>query len=336
MDLVTGGTGLIGSHLLYALVSQGKPVKAIKRHTSNLDRLKQTFSYYSKDVSKMLSRIDWVDGDLMDPGSLGDAMEGVERVYHCAAMVSFIPRQKKKMMDNNVTGTANVVNACLEKGIKKLCFVSSTAAIGNHQGEMADENAIWKYSKHRSAYSVSKYWSEIEVWRGIAEGLNAVIVNPSIVIGPGDWNRSSAALFNPVWKGLSFYTCGMTGYVDVWDVVYSMVNLMESTISGERFILSSENLSYREIFTLVANALEKKPPKYYAPPILTGITWRIDWVVSKLLFKTPLFTRDTARSAHHKRCFSNGKIREATGIQFKTIAQSISETARFFLDEHPV
>jgi len=334
MDLVTGGTGLIGSHLLYELVSQGKPVKAIRRSTSNLERVKKTFSYYSEDSEELFSRIDWVEGDLLNPDSLTEAMEGVERVYHCAAMVSFVTQQKQQMMENNVSGTANVVNACLERGIRKFCFVSSTAAIGYRQGEAVDETVIWKYSKHRSAYSVSKYRSEMEVWRGIGEGLNAVIVNPSIVIGPGDWNRSSSTIFKPVWKGLSFYTCGMTGYVDVWDVVHAMITLMESTISGERFILSSENLSYREVFTLVANALGKKPPKHYAPPFLTGMTWRSDWLVSKLLFRPQLFTRDTARSAHHKTCFSNKKIRDLTGIDFKPVKQSISETAKIFLYEH--
>ncbi len=334
MDLVTGGTGLIGSHLLYELVSQGQPVKAIRRSTSNPDRVKQTFSYYSTGAVEMFSRIDWVDGDLLDPDSLAEAMEGVERVYHCAAMVSFITRQKQQMMENNVTGTANVVNACLERGIKKLCFVSSTAAIGYRQDEAVDETVVWKYSKHRSAYSISKYRSEMEVWRGIGEGLNAVIVNPSIVIGPGNWDRSSAAIFKPVWEGLNFYTRGMTGYVDVWDVAQAMITLMESTISGERFILSSENLSYQNVFTLVAKALGKKPPERYAPPFLTGMTWRMDWFVSKLLFRSQLFSRDTARSAHHKTCFSNKKIREATGITFKHIEQSVLETASIFLKEH--
>ncbi len=334
MDLVTGGTGLIGSHLLYELVKDGTRVKAIRRSTSNLDRVKKTFSYYSDDAAGIFSRIEWVEGDLLDPESLMDAMQGIERVYHCAAMVSFVTRHKRQMMENNVIGTANVVNACLAQQINKLCFVSSTATIGTHPGGMADETMIWKYSKHQSAYAVSKFRSEMEVWRGIGEGLNAVIVNPSIVIGPGDWGRSSSSLFKPVWKGLGFYTSGTTGYVDVWDVVHAMIELMESAITGERFILSSENLSYRDVFTLIANALGKKPPKHYASPFLTGLTWRIDWLMSKLLFRLPLFTRDTARSAHYKACFSNKKIRDLTGIDFKPIKRSISETAKIFLAEH--
>jgi dihydroflavonol-4-reductase len=334
MDLITGGTGLIGSHLLYQLVREGKPVKAIRRSTSNLDRVKKTFSYYSSNAEEMFSRITWVEGDLLDLESLSEALDGIERVYHCAAMVSFAPEYRNQMMKNNVSGTANVVNACLEQEIKKLCFVSSTVAIGYRQEEAVDETLIWKYSKYRSAYSVSKYRSEMEVWRGIGEGLHAVIVNPSIVIGPGDWDRSSSTIFKPVWKGLHFYTCGMTGYVDVWDVVQAMISLMESTISGERFILSSENLSYREVFTLVAKALDKKPPERFAPPFLTGLAWRIDWLVSKLLFRPPEFTKETARSAHHQTRFSNKKTREAIGITFKTIEQSISETANIFLEEH--
>ncbi len=334
MDLVTGGTGLIGSHLLYELVREGKRVKAIRRPTSNLDRVKKTFSYYSNEAAEMFSSIEWVEGDMLDPESLTEAMQGVERIYHCAGMVSFVSRHKQQMMENNVTGTANVVNTCLAQGIKKLCFVSSTAAIGHRSGETVDETVIWKYSKHESAYAVSKFRSEMEVWRGIGEGLNAVIVNPSIVIGPGDWNRSSSSLFKPVWKGLNFYTSGMTGYIDVWDVIHAMIDLMESNLSGERFILSSENLSYRDVFTLIANALGKKPPKHYAPPFLTELTWRIDWMVSTLLFRTPDFTRETARSAHHKVCFSNKKIKDMTGIGFKPVKQSIFETGKIFLQDH--
>ena len=335
MYLVTGGTGLIGSHLLLELVRQGKQVKALRRSVSSLDRVKRTFSHYSMDYDELLARIEWVDGDILDPGSLREAFEGVDRVYHCAAMVSFTAAQKIQMMDNNVSGTTNVVNACLEKGIDKLCFVSSTAAIGRGNDEKErDESMIWKYSKHRSSYSISKYRSEMEVWRGIAEGLNAVIVNPSIVIGPGDWGRSSARIFGTVWKGIKFYTYGITGYVDVWDVVQSMYKLMNSNISGERFLITSENLSFREVFNLVSESLNKKPPRYYAHPILTNLAWRLDWLVSKLLFKPPAITRETARSAHNKAHFSNKKIKKLTGITFKPVRQSIRETAKFFLEEH--
>jgi dihydroflavonol-4-reductase len=337
MYLVTGGTGLIGSHLLYELVMQGKPVRALKRPASDPGHVKKTFSYYSADSDKLFSRIDWVDGDILDLESLNQALKGVDLVYHCAAIVSFTPRQKQLMMENNVSGTANVVNACLEREIKKLCFVSSTAAIGYPPaGEKAEEKVVWKYSKRRSSYSVSKYRSEMEVWRGEAEGLHTVIVNPSIVIGPGDWNRSSSRIFETIWNGLNFYTHGMTGYVDVWDVVSSMITLMDSNISGERFILSSENLTFREIFNLVSESLNKKPPKFYAHPYLTNLAWRLDWLISRLLFRSQTITKETARSAHNKALFSNRKIMELTGIIFKPVRQSIFETAKIFLDEHNI
>lgn len=334
MDLVTGGTGLIGTHLLYELVRQGKQVKAIKRSASNLNRVKKIFSYYSEDFEELYSRIIWEEGDVLEQHLLSKNFEGIDRVFHCAAMVSFSTRERKMMLNNNVTGTENVVNACLDKGIKKLCFVSSTAAIGYKQdnGE-ADETIKWKNSKGRSAYSVSKYMSEMEVWRGAAEGLNAVIVNPSIVIGPGDWSRSSSKIFETVWKGLNFYTYGVTGYVDVWDVVHSMITLMESDVSGERFLLTSENLNFRDLFNMVSESLNKKAPKIYAHPVLTGLAWRIDWLVSKLLFRPPTLTRESARSAHNHAYFSNKKIQKQTGISFKPVRQSISETAKIFLKE---
>jgi len=310
-------------------------VKKWKRSGSNLERVKKTFSYYGEEYEKLFEKIHWVDGDIMDRESVDRALEGVEYLFHCAAMVSFSPRDRRQMVENNITGTENIVNACLEKGIVKLCYVSSTAAIGYSQDtEEANETMNWDYSKRRSAYSVSKYRSEMEVWRGIAEGLNAVIVNPSIVIGPGDWERSSARIFDTVWKGLNFYTYGVTGYVDVRDVVSSMITLMHSDVTGERYLLTSENLSFREIFSMVAESLGKKPPKIYAHPVFTGIAWRLDWFISKILFREPTVTHESAKSAHNRALFSNKKIREQTRIAFKPVKESVADTARIFLEEH--
>jgi dihydroflavonol-4-reductase len=334
MILVTGGTGLIGSHLLYELVRQNKKVKALKRSTSKIENVYKIFSYYSENPEKLFSEIEWVEGDVMDKMSLQDVFPGISKVYHCAAMVSFNPGERKKMLEVNIEGTANIVNACLKSGIEKLCFVSSTAALGVMSGsEFVNETALWKPAMSYSLYSVSKFRSEMEVWRGIEEGLNAVIVNPSIMLGPGDLNRSSGRIFKAIWNGLKFYTLGVTGFVDVRDVVKSMIKLMESDISGERYIISSENLSYKEIFEMIAKAFNRKPPNIHAVPFLTGLAWRLDWLRSKILNTQPLINRETVRYGHKKTFFSNQKIRNAIGIEFRPVVDTIQETAEFFLKQ---
>jgi len=334
MILITGGTGLVGSHLLYELVKKKHKVRAFKRPTSKTENVLKTFRYYSDNPEELFSKIEWVEGDVSDMTFLEDAMQGVSKVYHCAGMVSFDSRDRKEMLEINIGGTANVVNACLGTKIEKLCFVSSTAAIGDKSGAgLVDENTIWKPSKSHSWYSVSKFKSEMEVWRGMEEGLKAVIVNPSIVLGPGDWNRSSGRIMKSVWDGLKFYTLGVTGFVDVMDVVKAMIELMEGEIIGERYIISSENLSYKEVFEMIANAFNKKPPTIQATPSLTGFAWRLDWMRSKILNKQPLVTRESARSGHRKVYFSNQKIRDAIGIDFRPLIVTIKETAEFFLKE---
>jgi len=334
MILVTGGTGLVGSHLLYELVKKEQKGRALKRPTSKTENVLKTFRYYSDNSEELFSKIEWVEGDVSDITFLEDAMQGVSKVYHCAAMVSFETRDRKKMLETNIMGTANVVNACLGTKIEKLCFVSSTAALGDKSGAgLVDESTIWKPSKSHSWYSVSKFKSEMEVWRGMEEGLKAVIVNPSVVLGPGDWNRSSGRIMKSVWDGLKFYTLGVTGFVDVRDVVKAMIELMEGEIIGERYIISSENLSYKEVFEMIANAFNKKPPTIQATPSLTGFAWRLDWMRSKILNKQPLVTRESARSGHRKVYFSNQKIRDAIGIDFRPLIVTIKETAEFFLKE---
>jgi nucleoside-diphosphate-sugar epimerase len=215
MILVTGSTGLVGTHLLLELAKKHRKIRATHRSSSNLQAVFDTFSLYTEDPEKYLDRIDWkyldridwIEADVTDFESIIQALDGVDYVYHTAAFVSFDPGDRHTMTQVNVEGTANVVNACLERKVKKLCYVSSTAALGSApDGELITEDMAWTHSKSRSAYSVSKYLSEMEVWRGMAEGLPAVIVNPSIIIGPGDWKRSSSYLFSAVWKGLSFYT----------------------------------------------------------------------------------------------------------------------------------
>jgi nucleoside-diphosphate-sugar epimerase len=335
MILVTGGTGLVGSHLLLEITGKYDRVRAIHRPLSDTQLVLSVFSIYLDNPEERFGKIDWVHGDITDIDSLLNIMDGIDYVYHAAAEVSFQSGSVSALLHNNAGGTANVVNACLEKNIRKLCYVSSTAALGSAPpGTDITEDLQRTNSGSRSMYSISKFQSEMEVWRGIAEGLNAVIVNPSIIIGPGDWNRSSSYLFTTVWNGMKFYTIGVTGYVDIRDVVHSMTHLMESDQAGERFIISSENLSYQEVLEMIAKALGKKPPGILATPFLISIAWRADWLISKLTGKPRSITRDAAVSSRRVACFSNRKITEATGIEFIPVSQSIKKTADLFLAAH--
>jgi nucleoside-diphosphate-sugar epimerase len=334
MILVTGGTGLLGAHLLYELSQMNQPVRAIFRTEERLNTTRKIFSYYSDTPDVFFNRIEWFQADMTDPVSIGKALEGADQVYHIAASVSFDPSRIEHIIGTNVQGTASIVDQCLEHDNIKFCFVSSTAALGEApQGEKVIEDYIWKGSMYRSVYSVSKFKSELEVWRGIAEGLNAVIINPSIIIGPGDWTRSSSSLFLRIWKGMKFYTEGVTGYVDVMDVVKVMISLMNSTVQGERFIVSSENLSYKQVFTAIALALQKRPPSMHAGRYLTQIACKLDWMRSFITGWERQLSPEMVRASSRKLYFSNEKVIRQTGLRFRLIEQSIQATARLFLKD---
>jgi len=333
MILVTGSTGLVGTHLLLELVKKNEKIRAIHRQSSNLQAVYDTFALYEDDPKSYFDKIEWIEADVTDYDSLIQALRGVDYVYHTAAFVSFDPGDRHSMIQINVGGTANLVNACLESKVEKLCYVSSTAALGKApSGELITEDMIWSYSKNLSSYSVSKYQSEMEVWRGMAEGLQGVIVNPSIIIGPGDWKRSSPYLFSAVWNGMKFYTEGITGYVDIRDVVHAMVTLMAGDFSSERYTISAENLSYRQVLELIASALDKPPPGIHATPFLISLAWRFNWLFSNLNGKKRRITRDTVRSSKRKALFSNAKIRQAIGMDFIPVKQSVLDTAYHFLN----
>ncbi|MFI5217968.1 MAG: NAD-dependent epimerase/dehydratase family protein [Bacteroidia bacterium] len=330
MILVTGATGLVGSHLLLDLVLKGEKVRALKRTNSDLTHVVNLFSSHAG----LLETIEWADGDVLDIFSLGEAFKGIKKVYHCAAFVSFLPQEAELMLKTNIDGTANVVNLCLENKMEKLCHVSSVAAINRiNEDEIIDENTQWKISKQNSNYAISKYGAEREVWRGIGEGLNAVIVNPTIIIGPGNWKTGSTVMFHEVWKGLKFYTNGAMGFVDVKDVTKAMVALMESSISNERFIINSENLTFRKVFDWIAEGLNKPKPSVYANGFLRGVAWRTE-AVKNIMFKThPLITKETALSAGKKVLFSNEKIKKEIGINFTPVKDSVNRTCEVFLRE---
>lgn len=334
MVLVTGGTGMLGSHLLLELIKNGQSVRAIRRKTSNMENVRKIFSFYEKNYDEYFNKIEWVEADVLDVESLIPALEGVEKVYHAAAMVSFDPRDKYRMIDNNVRGTANIVNACLECGIHKLCHVSSISALGyTGNVDFITEETFRNPKGRYSGYSISKFRSEMEVWRGITEGLNAVIVNPSIILGPGDWKSGSPSIFSNIGKGLKFYTEGITGYVDVLDVVKSMIYVMESEIVSERFIISSENLSFKEIFSVVADSLGVKQPSIRANAFMLGIAWRIEALKSRIFGKVPLVTKDSAHSAKSINRFSNEKSIKLLDMRYMPIVQSVERIAGIYLND---
>ena len=334
MILVTGGTGLVGSHLLLELLRKGDRIRAIKRSTSQTGKVLKVFSYYVENPHEYFSRIDWVDADLMDYQSLSEALLGVDFVYHCAAFVSFLPSDKKRMLLENIEGTANMVNAAMEFKINRFAYVSSIAALGNSfDEENITEEMIWRSMQTNSSYAESKFKAEMEVWRAVSEGLNAVIINPSVILGPGNWQNGSSSFFWNVWKGMPYYTLGMTGFVDVRDVVMSITLLMKSDISGERFIVSSQNLSYKDILEMIAESLGKKGPVRYASPRFSSFMQKLDAVKSRILFSVPRIPEEALFSAHNTVRFSNQKIRNALGIEFIPIEDSIKYFGTLFLKD---
>ncbi|WP_343700593.1 NAD-dependent epimerase/dehydratase family protein [Chitinophaga sp.] len=321
MILVTGGTGFLGSYLLRALVTAGKPVRALYRR------------HIPDQLLDVKDRVEWVQGDVLDVGSLEEAMQGVDQVYHCAAIVSFHPDRRAQMLKINVEGTANVVNIALDAGVKKLVHVSSVAALGRAREQAAiNERSQWEESSNNSYYAISKHLSEMEIWRGIAEGLPAVIVNPSIILGSGYWHDGSGMLLKNAWKEFPYYTEGINGFVDVKDVVQVMMLLMDSTITAERFVLSAENWPYRRLFTTMAEALGKKPPHIAAKPWMAEMVWRMAKVKGWITGKRPLITRETARTAQLKVFYDAARIQEALpGFRFRPLEDTVREISAAYL-----
>lgn len=327
MIFVTGGTGLIGSHLLVKLSQSEEAITAIYRNKSKIENVRRLFDYYLNDAGKKaFQKINWVACNILDVTRLGELMKGHRHVYHCAAIVSFKRRDFNKMMEINRYGTANVVNVALDLGIEKLCYVSSTAAVGNKdidKTEEVTEEGKWIVTDQTSGYSLSKYSAEKEVWRGIEEGLNAVIVNPSIVFGAWDWNESSMVIFNTIRKGLRFYSPGTNAFVDARDVAEIMVKLTNSAISSERYLCVAENMPFKDLFTKIADELNVSPPKHPVSPTLMGLAWRLSVLWAVLTFSSPVITKSAAQSAFKTIKYSNDKVRKELDFTFIPIEQTI-------------
>ncbi len=331
MILVTGGTGLVGAHLLLHLTENEAAVRAIYRKPDSVEKTKSLFQRYQKQ--DLFPKIEWVQADIIDIPSLETAFQNIDYVYHCAALISYDPNDENALRKTNIEGTANIVNCCIEYKIKKLCHVSSIAALGDlttlgNETEIT-EATEWNPEAPHSDYAISKYGAEMEVWRGQQEGLNVVIVNPGVIFGTGFWNQGSGEFFSRIKKGLPFYTNGSTAYVSVTDVVKIMMRLMQSDIAGERFTVISENISFKKVIFDIAENLNAKKPKTEAKLWLLNIAWRLDWL-SSLIFRTKRkLSRYIANSLTSSEFISNQKIKETLNYEFQDIASVIKEVIAF-------
>lgn len=331
MILVTGGTGLVGAHLLYHLSLENELIKATHRNSSDLEAVKKVFSYYSNNYESLFHKIKWVEADITDVSALDIAFENVTEVYHVAALVSFNEKDHKAMRKINIDGTANIVNFCIENKINKLCFVSSIAAVGKSISKnLITEDTEWDIEKSNYSYAITKYGAEMEVWRASQEGVPVVIVNPGVIIGPGFWNSGSGELFKNIHKGFKFYTEGVTGFVGVNDVVKAMLQLMKSTIENERFILVSENKTYREVLNIIAENFDKKPPSIKVSKLMSEVGWRLEKMKYWFTKKRPLLSKQSAESMHTKRFYSSEKIIKALNFEFEPVAKTIAEICTFY------
>ena len=325
MILVTGGTGLVGAHLVLHLIENGEKVRAIYRNFESIEKTKSLFALYQK--KHLFELIQWINGDIIDVSSLEHAFVGINRVYHCAAIISFDPKDEELIRKVNIEGTANIVNFCLAYKIEKLCFVSSIAALGDLASyeKIITEKTEWNPEKPHSDYAISKYGAEMEIWRGQQEGLNVFIINPGVIIGPGFQESGSGLLFKKVANGLSFYTLGSTGFIAVSDVVMIAEKLMNSDIQNKRFTLIAQNIIFKTVFNSIADALQKPRPTRHATPFFMELVWRIDWFLATFFNKKREFTRATAKASYSKNLYSNKKIKNALNIEFKDVASYIQE-----------
>ena len=332
MVLVTGGTGLVGAHLLLHLIQNGENVRAIYRSQNNIQKTKSVFELYKK--GDLFEQINWLEADILDVPSLELAFIGIEYVYHCAALISFDPKDEDALRKTNIEGTANMVNFALAKGVKKFCYVSSIAALGDLQPHETyiTEETDWNPEKPHSDYAISKYGAEMEAWRGVQEGLDVIIINPGVILAPVStksiFEYGSNELYTKVSKGLSFYTLGNTGFIVINDVVKIAFELMKSDIKNERFTLIADNFIFRDILNTIADALKVKKPTIHAKPIFMNFLCIADGIVSTLFFQKRSLTKATAKASYSKNLYSNKKIKTALGTVFLDVNQYINEASK--------
>jgi len=333
MILVTGGTGLVGSHLLFKLVSAREKVRAIYRNKQKLESVKNVFSTYTENYNSLFETIEWVKADILDIPSLTEAFKDISYVYHCAALVSFQPHKYHELRKVNIEGTANIVNFCISNNIKKLCYVSSIATLGHTLNkEYITEETDWNPEIDNNIYAITKYGAEMEVWRATQEGLDAVIVNPGVILGAGIWNEGSGSLFKKAHKGLKYYSKGTLGLVSVEDVVLVMIELLKSDIKNERFVLVAENWTFKRFLQALAKSVNKTPPEKLASPWLLQILWKLDWLTYSLTGKPRKLTKQLSNSLSSETYYSNEKIKSALNFEFESVDQTISRVGNLYLE----
>jgi len=332
MIFVTGGTGFLGAHIIAALATENVKLRVLKRKLSSTDFLKSTLKRYN--VSEFFDKIEWVEGDLLDYGVLNEGLKGIEYVIHAAAIVSFDNKKFKTVTNNNIKGTSNLIDASLSNNVRRFCHISSIAAIGdNEDGNLINESTEWLNFKGNSAYSISKYYSEMHVWRGITEGLKGVILNPSVIIGVGNWKTDLSSLFLKISKGHKFYTSGSTGFVDVFDVANIVKTFtLKSDVNNERFIVSAENISYKNLLLLIANSLNcTNQLKLVSDNKIKKII-AINKLANRIIRKNLFYDNNLLKTSIKKLNYSNEKLLNLTSYKFKSIKESVEEIAKTFIE----
>jgi dihydroflavonol-4-reductase len=321
MIAVTGANGLLGSFVVRKLIEEKQDFVALKRAGSDTSLL-----------SDVQSKITWRDADVVDAVSLDESIRDASHVIHTAGVVSFNPRNAKKVFEVNVEGTRNVVNACLSNNVKRLIHVSSVSALGRMKGQTSiDETNKWIDNPQHTKYAESKYLAEAEVFRGYEEGLSVALVNPSVILAPSDWTKSSSKLFKYVWEEKPFYIDGNLNYVDVRDVTKAVWTLLNSSISGERFILNAGNISFANFFQAVAKRFQKQAPRIRVNGIFLPMLARLENVRSRLSNSEPLITRETARLAGNHYLYKSDKITSVLDFKFQSLDETLNWCCEYYI-----
>ncbi|GAA3596079.1 NAD-dependent epimerase/dehydratase family protein [Flavivirga amylovorans] len=332
MILVTGGTGLVGSHLLYKLASSNEKIRAIYRTERKLANVKSVFATYTNNYEPLFKTIEWVKADLLDIPALSEAFKEVTHVYHCAAFVSFDPNKYQTLRKTNIEGTANIANLCLSNTVSKLCYVSSIATLGNAiNNEDINEDTIWNPEDDNSVYAITKYGAEMEIWRATQEGLNVVIVNPGVILGAGIWRYGTGSFFKKAHKGFKYYTSGTVALIAVEDVVSIMIRLIKSDIINERFVLVAEHWTYKKFLQALSKSVNAKPPEKMISNWLLKLAWKLDWLKTRLTGKRRQLTKHIAISLSTKTNYSSHKVITALNYKFKPIDKTITTIGNLYL-----
>ena len=334
MILVTGGTGMLGSHLLYKLTQKNIPLRAIYRREKKLELVKKIFSYYTENPEAFFNKIEWVEADITDIPSLEKSFQGVTEVYHCAAFVSFEPDKYHLLRKINIEGTANVVNLCIDYNVEKLCHVSSVAALGdNINGKPINEETDFNNDADNHVYGITKFGAEMEVWRGVQEGLNAVVINPGVILGPGIWSHGSGSFIKNGYNGHKYAPPGSISLIDIHDVINCMVQLMDENHLNERYVFVSETWPTKKFFNEINLQFSKPEVSKDVKPWQLQVAWRFDWLRHKLTGKRRQLTKQLAKTVCNVSNYDNSKIKKALDYNFKPLEKSIKKCSELFLKE---